>query len=316
MRGVSSNSSVSRRSSEVDASTPSAFIPNKIYSVSIGANNVGGKATITKRNGVYHLEVPLQICGATLFAVAKPEQAIQNGFSNVDSTFFQAGAQSFDDIPALKRRILTMLKGIEKVFATPRCKLVIRPYFPRDADLTGSVHNELTNLCDGLKQGANDVMGIVIDPVPSPYRAAPMIWDAYSSPLIYAHELCHVFGVNTEGYLLDDYPIDGVMNDETANIFATKHGLEPRLLESDFNAIMRALMTWQGAGEPDMADAGLAEFTPAHELYQRKTRANWWGMTSPQRTELLRARFDAASGKPQALSEYYSDRGIELGDSA
>lgn len=260
------------------------------YPLALSHRNIAGIAKLTKRDGVYHVEMPVTFVGGLAFGTGSPKLSAANGLPPLSKTYFNPGAKGIDQIPALKKRIIETVKQVEQMFSTDNFKLTIQPTFLADErpvlatygflkpaerkqllkehGAAAVAERETRDFVAALNNGATTRIArfkgnlpIIVTPLPGRDTISPTRWDIGARPALLAHEVGHLLGIVNEGFQLKGYPLDGLMNEEMAfqALERVSPGTKPRLLKSDFNEMMQAL-----------ANRVLSENKPSPKVAQRE----------------------------------------------
>ncbi|MGQ0506931.1 MAG: hypothetical protein ACT4TC_16595 [Myxococcaceae bacterium] len=215
---------------------PSPFVEGVAYRSRTGTNNVGTDVKVTREGDKYHLELPLVFGGASLW---------QDAAKVPDPTLAKTDANSIEDNPALKAKVLEICRDIEQTWNTPDVELNIVPSFLRDESsfipANARSHNEMSNeLWSGMSRNrsAEDPLPVLISPAQNSQVITPTLWDVTARPELLAHEVGHILGNTNEGYCLRHYPLDGIMGDELAFNKLDELGATPHPTTADVSTIL------------------------------------------------------------------------------
>lgn len=226
--------------------------PGEVIEYSVGWRDLIAKGEMRFDGGQYRLYVKLGFLGAGLFARTdvKTVQKVSQ-IENPNPKFFVKGATSFDQIPAIKEKLKQFVALIERqTHSTPYFQVEIDLVMINDADVLSkedlkernyNVYSSmLYSRAHVWSKSHQDIVPVFVTALPSRRVVTPNLWDPYGNPLLYAHEFSHLIGVETEGYEYQDYPADGIMNDEGLFNAMIKLGLGSKimLLRPDFNEMM------------------------------------------------------------------------------
>lgn len=297
------------------------FKEGQTYAVWVGHRSIGGTAQLTKRQGVYHLEMPVTFVGGLAFGKGSPKISAENGVPAMSQNYFKPGATGIEQIPALKQRIVAVAKEVEQMLSTDKFKLKIKPQFLADetpllqrSDLltaearkkvlkekgaAGLASQETRSLVTALSNGATSQaarykgsLPIVVTAVPDGRYLTPTLWDIGANPALIAHESGHLLGIQNEGFQLNGYPLDGIMNDETAFLALKKvsPGTKPKITESDFNEMMQSLAGQVRTGPKPDEKTAKKEFSPIpfdrYKTPGNSPRLNWDNLSYAERERL------------------------------
>ncbi len=291
------------------------------YPVWVGHRSIGGTAKLTKREGVYHLEMPVTFVGGIAFGTGNPKLSAAGGLPPLSKSYFSSGAKGIEQSPALKKRITEVAEQVEQLLSTDKFKLKIQPKFLADerpmlqtTDLlkpadrkkllkekgpAAVAEYETRGLVTALSNGASSQnarfkgnLPIIVTPLPDPNFITPTLWDVGTNPALLAHEVGHLIGIENEGFQLNGYPLDGIMNDETAFLALERvsPGTKPKLTDSDFNEMMQSLAgRVQTDPKPDPKVAQ-REFSPIpfdrYKTPGNSPRINWINLSYAERQRL------------------------------
>lgn len=283
------------------------FRPEKPYLTIVGANNIGGRMAMTKQGGRFSMKLCLAFYGAGLFSRIKPEQ-VQRLSALPEPPprgYFGTKKFSFSEIPAAKARLEKLVEDIRGYFETEFSSLEIVPLFPSDRDVMASadlrerdmrmynmfLRNSLTRELEKPAAGcAQTPVPVIVEAAPDPFRGSPTAWDLYSKPWIFAHELAHILGVRKEGYELDGYPPDGLMNDEFAFHLVTELAPAARiaLTQADLGEILIS-DRWEPALKRTDIERQVGDTSGVQEaLKTGEDRMNYVGFPPEKKMELQR----------------------------
>ena len=292
------------------------------YPVNIGSNSFGGVASFSVNGEVLTLEVPLRLAGGLLFGKTSPAGVKE--FGNLPAppptNFFKSDAQSIEDIPDLKQQILAILQEIEAIYKNKFFTLTFKPEFVKNeskfvnkndimfedaSDLKQAAKNrygsasklaveqvnykqyeEALNI--GLKKGAQKKMTIVVTPVPDPAAVFPTSWVVYGDAYLLAHELGHILGIAEEGYMHDEYPSDGLMNDEAAYVISGEFNKDLALrkfYQVDLNSMFANLLNQPhlkalGVGQP-------SDQATISRIFKQQRGSNYYSLSYEKKRKVV-----------------------------
>lgn len=284
------------------ASTP--LVEGKTYRYPLGWRSLFGSGELVYSQGVYHLKAKLLFVGAGTYFRTNAAEVQKHGLLRVapPAKYFEKPFYSFADAPAfLKDRLNIILRTVESVFDTPFFKLKIEPVFIDERQiLPPESINELSynayqsDLFSAINQLYSDPSGknaraavIYLNAIPNSQVATPTIWDLYSNPLLFAHEFAHLMGTHSEGYELEAYPANGVMNGEAdfdAFLKLAPKGMKISFLRSDFNeAMQRMLRRAEPPLDKESIDTFFTETTV--DLYNESAYEDYWQWSPEKRRQ-------------------------------
>ncbi len=292
------------------------------YQVSIGWRELSGPATLTLRDGVYHLKAKVGFIGAGLFARTTPKlvQKAAHLSEPPPKERFVKGETSFENVPAVRQRLTELTTEIGTYYETPFFKLELEPVFLDEKKLLsdedrleknyGIYQSRLFDAMARYVTTSPEAVPILVPAIPNQQIITPTIWDLDAPTVLLAHEVGHLLGTHTEGYELEDYPANGLMNDELVFRELAKEGLKPVFLRSDFNEIMRALLE---RAKPKIAKGKIMKaFSPTSEIYANDSAENYWQLTQEGRLEWAREkvrRFKLSSDCGPSWQKVGSEKG-------
>ncbi|MGE0633598.1 MAG: hypothetical protein AB7O96_14390 [Pseudobdellovibrionaceae bacterium] len=283
------------------AAQPSPLIEGKEYSINAG----GGEGKIRFEKGRYHISLPILFAGGILFGNISAEEASKRTRfpAPPPQEFYKPGAKSIEDIPPLKAKILELVKGIESVYDSPYLTPKIAPKFLKDETVVLDKETLESGLdgFDGIDDALNEglpnrrskELKIIVTPTPNPDFISPALWDPmFARHELLAHEIGHNLGIMEEGFTLKNYPLNGLMTDETGlKVLELKScPAKMKIYETDFHSMMQTLLQ---TARPQIDLAKLKQYFPTTivQTYQDArvgdSGANWYGLSREERVEIL-----------------------------
>jgi hypothetical protein len=265
--------------------------------------------------------MPVTFVGGIAFGTGNPKLSGESGLPQIPKNYFSPEAKGIEQLPALKQRIGEVTKQVEQMLSTDKFKLKILPQFLADerpllqksALLTpaarkrflkeegavGVARQETRSMVNALSNGATSLnalykgsLPIVVTPIPDASAIHPTLWDIGAKPELLAHETAHLLGIQNEGFELNGYPLDGIMNEENAFLALQRvaPGTKPKLTESDFNEMMQSLASQVQAGPKPDVKVAEREFSPipfdAYPTPGNSPRLRWQNLSPAERQRL------------------------------
>lgn len=282
------------------------FTEGEVYTRNTGHRNLVGKLTLVRQNNHYQLRLPVVFIGAGLFSRTTPEKvkAFLMNDQQVPEAYFGTGEYNISSIPALKNILLNKLIEIEQRFKTDFCSLKIEPQFIDERTILSQesidkldyspylagLNNAAEKFVQDNIKNPDSPLPIIVLAIPSATVVTPTAWDPYTISELLAHETGHLIGINSEGYEYDDYPPNGLMNDEMSFNLVKKFApdVEIKIQDTDFNEIFVDSWGIPRKWKPEVDEEQILQhFTRTNSIYADSARANYSALSQEKRQEIV-----------------------------
>lgn len=238
---------------------------NRVYEFKVGNNGFYADARVQYSEGKYQVRIPIFVLGASLFGMVSYEEVMSvNKYDRTEirPEYFKWGIRNFRENSVLLNRVIEIFKEVERVYNHPKFSLKLELSFvenelyyhrPNGAEVYRNNKNfpysyflqqEFIQALQKNHRINSKRLAVIFTPYSVGNLMSPVGWDLYSKDAAYliAHEFGHHLGVTSEGFLMKNYPLDGLMTDGTALKVLRQHrSIGSRLQNVDLMTILSSI---------------------------------------------------------------------------